>query len=105
MTGLIPLRPFDASLDGFRNDFLFNVTMLMVSVLFVIVSGILLWAILMHREGRHRADYDRGTGPRQLLFTVVVTAVVFLGVDGTLLIDSFLDLDQVLWKFPRAEEH
>ena len=30
--GLLPLRPLDASLDGFRNDALFNITMLMVSV-------------------------------------------------------------------------
>jgi len=105
MTGLIPLRPLDASLDGFRNDALFNVTTLMVSVLFVIVSGILLWAVVMHRQGRHRASYERGTGRRHLVFTGLITAVIFFGVDGTLLVDSYLDLDQVLWKFPRPEDH
>jgi len=103
--GLIPLRPLDASLDGFRNDALFNVTTLMVSVLFVVVSGILLWAILVHRDGRRRASYDRGTDRRHLVFTAVITAVIFFGVDGTLLVDSYLDLDQVLWKFPSADEH
>jgi cytochrome c oxidase subunit 2 len=105
MTGLIPLRPFDASLDGFRNDALFNITTLMVSVLFVIVSGILLWSVVMHRQGRHTANYERGIGRRHLLFTAVITAVIFFGVDGTLLVDSYLDLDQVLWKFPRPEDH
>lgn len=103
--GLIPLRPLDASLDGFRNDALFNVTTLMVSVLFVVITGILLWAIVMHRDGRHRASYERGIGRRHLVFTIVITAVIFVGVDGTLLVDSYLDLDQVLWKFPRADEH
>jgi cytochrome c oxidase subunit 2 len=103
--GLLPLRPLDASLDGFRNDALFNVTMLMVAVLFVVVTGILLWAVVMHRASRGPAAYERGIGRRHLVFTVVITAVIFLGVDGTLLVDSVLDLDQVLWKFPRADEH
>jgi cytochrome c oxidase subunit 2 len=103
--GLIPLRPLDASIDGFRNDALFNVTTLMVSVLFVIVTGLLLWAVVMHRAGRNAARYEAGVGRRHLLFTAAITAVIFLGVDGTLLVDSYLDLDQVLWKFPRAEDH
>jgi cytochrome c oxidase subunit 2 len=103
--GLIPLRPLDASLDGFRNDALFNITTVMVSVLFVIVCGILVWSIAMHRDGRHRAHYEHGVGRRHLLFTGVITAVIFLGVDGTLLVDSYLDLDQVIWSFPRAESH
>ncbi|HEY1585933.1 MAG TPA: cytochrome C oxidase subunit II [Polyangia bacterium] len=105
MMGLLPMRPLDASLDGFRNDALFNVTTLMVSVLFVILTGILVWSVVMHRHGRHRAQYERGIGRRHLLFTVLITGVIFFGVDGTLLFDSYLDLDQVLWKFPRAEDH
>ncbi len=103
--GLLPLRPLDASFDGFRNDALFNTTILMVSVLFVIVTGLLVWAVVMHREGRNTARYEQGIGRRHLAFTLVITAVIFFGVDGTLLVDSHLDLDQVLWKFPRADEH
>ena len=105
MLGLLPPRPLDASLDGFRNDALFNITTLLVSVLFVIVAGLLLWAVVMHREGRHRADYEQGIGRRHLMFTGVITFVIFFGVDGTLLVDSYLDLDQVMWKFPRAADH
>ena len=105
MMGLLPMRPLDASIDGFRNDALFNVTALMVSVLFVIVTGILVWSIVMHRQGRRPASYERGIGRRHLVFTVLITGVIFFGVDGTLLVDSYLDLDQVLWKFPRAEDH
>ena len=99
------MRPLDASIDGFRNDALFNVTTLMVSVLFAIVTGILVWSVVMHRQGRHAASYERGIGRRHLIFTVLITGIIFFGVDGTLLVDSYLDLDQVLWKFPRAEDH
>lgn len=102
--GLLPLRPLDASLDGFRNDALFNITTLLVSVLFVIVCGILLWAVVMHRDGRHRAHYERGIGRRHLVFTIVITAVIFVGIDGTLLVETYYDLEQVLWRFPRADE-
>jgi cytochrome c oxidase subunit 2 len=102
---LLPARPLDASLDGFRNDALFNITTVMVSVLFVIVCGILAWAILMHRDGRQRARYEHGIDRRHLWFTAIITTVVFFGVDGTLLVDSYLDLDQALWRFPRADEH
>jgi cytochrome c oxidase subunit 2 len=105
MIGLLPLRPLDASLDGFRNDGLFYVTTVMVSVLFVIVCGILLWSIVMHREGRHRAHYERGIGRRHMVFTVVITAIIFFGIDGTLLVDSYFDLDQALWRFPRDADH
>lgn len=101
----LPVRPLDASLDGFRNDALFNVTTVMVSVLFVIVCGVLVWSIVMHRAGRRRAAYELGVGRRSVLFGIAITAVVFFGVDGTLLVDSVLDLDQSLWKFPRADEH
>jgi cytochrome c oxidase subunit 2 len=101
----LPVRPLDASLDGFRNDALFNITTVMVSVLFVIVCGILLWSIVMHRAGRRRADYEHGVDRRHLWFTILITGVIFLGVDGTLLVDSVLDLDQSLWHFPRADEH
>ncbi len=101
----LPLRPPDASLDGFRNDALFSITTVMVTVLFVIMCGILLWAVVFHRDGRHRARYEQGIGNRHLVFTGLITAVIFFGVDGTLLVDSYLDLDQALWRFPRAEEH
>jgi cytochrome c oxidase subunit 2 len=98
-------RPWDASVDGWRNDSLFYISTVMVGVLFVIMCSIIVWACLVHRQGKHRADYERGVGRRHLVFTAVITAVVFFGVDGTLLYDSYVDLDEALWKFPRAEQH
>lgn len=95
-------RPFDASLDGFRNDALFYVTTVMVAVLFVLMAGILGWTVLRHRAPR-RAHYEHGIGRRHLVFTAVITAVIFFGVDGTLLVDSYVNLARVVWNFPGPE--
>jgi cytochrome c oxidase subunit II len=96
-------RPFDASADGFRADALFYTSTVMVTVLFVVLCGVLVYACLAHRN--RRADYEHGIGRRHLLFTAVISAVVFFGVDGTLLYDSWIDLDQALWKFPTPDQH
>jgi cytochrome c oxidase subunit 2 len=98
-------RPVDASLDGFRSDTLFYVTTVMVTVLFVVMIGVLVWACVMHRQGRHQARYERGTDTRHLVYTALVTAIIAFGVDGTLLVDGYLDLDQALWRFPSADAH
>src|ERR1700744_1085703 len=101
----IPLgRPFDASLDGYRNDTLFYVTTVMAAVLFAIMCGILLWACVLHRAGKAQPRYELGSSRKQIALTVLITAGVFFGVDGTLLVDSYADLDQALWKFPTAAQ-
>jgi cytochrome c oxidase subunit 2 len=97
-------RPWDASVDGWRSDSLFYVSTVMMSVLFLIMCAIIVWACIVYRDGRHRADYERGVGRRHLIFTAAITAIVFFGVDGTLLYDSYVDLDEALWKFPRADQ-
>jgi cytochrome c oxidase subunit 2 len=98
---LAPLgRPVDASLDGFRSDALFYVTTTMVGVLFVVMCGILLWACFCHRPGRVQPRYERGVDTRHLVLTAVITTVIAFGVDGTLLVDAYLDLDHAFWRFP-----
>ena len=92
-------RPFDASVDGHRSDWLFNITTVMISILFILMVIILGWATLLHREG-HKAHYEHGVGPKHLMMTAVIAAVIFFGVDGTMLIHSFADLQEAFWKFP-----
>jgi cytochrome c oxidase subunit 2 len=104
LVGLIPQRPFDASVDGWRNDKLFAVSTVMTGVLFVVMCAVIVWALVRHRDGKNRARYEHGVGKRHLAFTAVITAVVFFGVDGTLLYDSYVDLDEALWKFPSARQ-
>src|SRR5947209_4459454 len=43
-------RPLDVSLDGHRSDWLFNVTTVSITVLFLIMAGILVWTSLVHRD-------------------------------------------------------
>ncbi len=99
-------RPLDVSLDGHRSDWLFNVTTVSVSVLFVIMVGILLWTSFIHRdkEGRH-AHYEHGVGRKHLVFTAVISSIIFFGVDGTLLYNSFKDLGEAFWHFPAHADH
>jgi cytochrome c oxidase subunit 2 len=103
---LFPLsRPVDVSLDGYRGDTLFYVTTVMCGALFVIMTVILLWACLRHKQGRYQARYETGVGLRPLVGTAVITALIAICVDGTLLIDSYIELDRALWRFPTAAQH
>jgi cytochrome c oxidase subunit 2 len=93
-------RPPDASLNGYRSDLLFSITTTMCAVLFLIMCAILIFACLAHRHGRHQAHYEHGVGRRALLLTAAISAVIFFGVDGVLLVDSYVDLDRAFWSFP-----
>jgi len=97
-------RPTDISLDGHRSDWLFDVTTLSVSLLFVIMVGIILFVLSKHRKG-HQAHYDHGVGGKSLVQTAIISSIIFFGVDGTLLVNSFLDLHNGFWKFPKPEEN
>jgi cytochrome c oxidase subunit 2 len=98
-------RPLDVSLDGYRSDWLFNVTTVSISVLFVIMAGILVWTSLVHRDtpARH-AHYEHGIGRKHLLLTAVISSIIFFGVDGTLLYNSFTDLNAGFWKWPTKQQ-
>ncbi|MSP60165.1 MAG: cytochrome C oxidase subunit II [Myxococcales bacterium] len=94
-------RPLDVSLDGHRGDWLFDVTTLSVTLLFIIMVGIMLGAALLHRDkpGR-KAHYETGIGRSHLVLTAVISSVIFFGVDGVLLVSSFNSLTEGFWKWP-----
>jgi cytochrome c oxidase subunit II len=99
-------RPVDASLDGWRSDWLFNVTTVSISVLFVIMAGILVWTSFVHRDRPERhAHYEHGVGRRHLMLTAVISSIIFFGVDGTLLYNSFVDLNAAFWKWPQKADN
>jgi cytochrome c oxidase subunit 2 len=98
-------RPVDVSLDGHRSDWLFNVTTVSITVLFLIMVGILVWTSLMHRDTPERkAHYEHGVGRKHLVFTAIISSIIFFGVDGTLLYNSFVDLKEAFWAFPAHAE-
>lgn len=99
----VPLvgRPLDVSVDGFHSDSLFDITLISVTVLFVLQAAIMLYAILKHRENTgSRAHYDHGAGRNNLLMIGVVSSVIFVVVDVTLLYFSFRDVNGIYWNWP-----
>ncbi len=99
MAGASPIRPYDVSKSGHLGDWLFDVTTYGVTLLFVIMVGILLWASLNHNEA-HKAHYDHGIGRSHLVMTAVISSLIFFGIDGTLLYNAFADLHSDFYNFP-----
>jgi cytochrome c oxidase subunit 2 len=96
-------RPLDVSLDGHRSDWLFNVTTVSITILFLIMVGILLWTVFMHREG-NKAHYEHGVGSKHLVLTAIISSIIFFGVDGTLLVNAYADMRDGFWKFPTTQD-
>ncbi|MEK6606487.1 MAG: cytochrome C oxidase subunit II [Myxococcota bacterium] len=94
--------PRDVSLDGWRIDWLIDVTLIAVTVLFVIMVVWMLIACLRHGR-RHAAHYDPGDSRRAIGAKALVAGAIFLGVDGNLFVNSTRDLKEVFWNFERVE--
>jgi cytochrome c oxidase subunit 2 len=97
-------RPLDISLDGHRSDWLFDVTTVSVSILFLIMVGIILTVLLKHRE-KNAAHYEHGIGRSHLVMTAIISSIIFFGVDGTLLVNAFADIHAGFWNFPTAQQN
>jgi len=98
-------RPVDASLDGYRSDWTFDFVTVGVAIAFAVVVVVLLWSVVFWRArpGR-KARYDHGMARKNLVLTALVTGTVFIGIDGTALYHSYLDLYRGFWKFPTAQD-
>lgn len=95
--------PRDVSLDGWRIDWLLNVTMIFVVVLFVIMVIWMLLAVFKHGE-KHQAEYDHGSSRHHIKIALTVSALIFFVVDGNLFVNSMVDLDKAFWNFAHAEK-
>jgi cytochrome c oxidase subunit 2 len=96
--------PFDASVDGWRIDWLIQITMLFVVILFVIMCIWMVWACLKHNRN-HEAEYDHGSSKKSVTIALSLSAFIFFVVDGNLFVNSVLDLDQAFWAHGKAESH
>jgi len=96
--------PRDASVHGIRVDTLMYTTTVFVAIMFL---ATLVWIVLAcWRHGRkHKADYDLGAARPQVIKALVLSALVFGVVDGNLLVNGLLDLDQAFWNFEGAQAH
>jgi cytochrome c oxidase subunit 2 len=95
--------PRDASVDGHRVDWLIGYTTIATALMFVVVGAVLVVALVRHRQGRRRADYDAGS-KASIGVLVAFVAVVALAVDGNLFVHTIVDMERFFWNFAMAEE-
>ncbi len=95
--------PRDASTHGARIDEVLEFSHLTDGAMLGLVVLGLLWAVLCYGR-KHTAVYDRGERWSAQLRTVLLVAVVALGVDGGLLYASEKGLREIFWNFeiPKA---
>ena len=96
--------PRDVSLNGHRIDWLINITMVFVVILFVIMCIWMAMACVKHGRG-HVADYDHGDAKKSVTFALCLSALIFFVVDGNLFYNSVKDLDEAFWNFDDAAAH
>ena len=110
ISGAAPLRgsgygmPEDLSREGHRIDFLINSVSIPIALLFVIMVVWMAIAMVWHRQGKHQAEYDHGVGRHNAMHAVIISSVIFFGVDGWLFYWSVKDIDEVFWQFPDSED-
>ncbi len=94
--------PRDVSLDGHHVDWLLHFTLGSTGLIFLVVLGLLLWALVKHRGESHPAVYDHGNRRSK---RVVMGSLLAIGlaVDGSLFTLTELDLHQHFWNFEGVE--
>jgi cytochrome c oxidase subunit 2 len=93
--------PHDASLHGWRVDWLLFTTSVFVVIMFVATVVWIAWACLRH-GAKHDAHYDRGSARPAIIKAVLLSTLIFAVVDGNLLINGLSDIDDVFWNVDRA---
>ena len=94
-----------ASLDGHRVDALFWVITALVSVSFFIVLLLLLVTVLRDRARPGvKARYDHGSSLHDKRFTAIVSVIVFLALDASVLWITMHDLREAVWNIPTGKE-
>jgi cytochrome c oxidase subunit II len=96
--------PPDASVHGYRVDWLMNSTSVFVLIMFLATLVWILWSSLLHGH-KHRAHYDLGSARKQTAKALALSALIFAVVDGNLFINGLRDIDQAFWNFDGADAH
>jgi cytochrome c oxidase subunit II len=94
--------PRDASVDGWRVDWLLNSTSVFVLIMFAATLVWILWAGFFHNH-RHKARYDVGDARKQTVKALGLSLLIFVVVDGNLFINGLRDLDAAFWNFDAVE--
>lgn len=94
--------PRDVSTHGHEVDWLINITMVFLTILFVIMCVWMAIACLKHNEN-HAADYDHGDSMHSVKTALGLSAVIFFVVDGNLWVDSTVDVNGLFWNFEKVD--
>jgi cytochrome c oxidase subunit 2 len=94
--------PHDASLHGWRVDWLMRVTSVFVLIMFAATLVWIAWTTFFH-GARHPARYDLGSGRAQVVKALCLSLLIFGVVDGNLLLSGLADLDDGFWNFEAAD--
>src|SRR5262245_54276810 len=84
--------PTDVSKYGHEIDWLINITMVFLTILFIIMCVWMGWALLKHNKD-HTAEYDHGSSKHSVRTALLVSAIIFFIVDGNLWADSTIDVN------------
>jgi cytochrome c oxidase subunit 2 len=93
--------PHDASVYGWRVDWLMGSTTVFVALMFAATVVWIAWACLRHGR-KHAATYDPGSARPAIIKAALLSVVIFAVVDGNLLIHGLADIDDVFWNIDRA---
>jgi cytochrome c oxidase subunit 2 len=91
--------PRDVSTEGYRIDSLIHSVSPPIILIFLIMVGWMVIAMVKHNRN-HKAEYDHGTGHHSVVSALIISSVIFLGIDGWLFVNSMIDLDEALWAWP-----
>ena len=96
--------PHDVSKDGFGSeiDWLIKITLIFITILFVIMVIWMLYAVFRHNEA-HQAEYDHGDSKHSVRTALLISAFIFAVVDGTLWVKSTKDTNGIFWNHGKAE--
>jgi len=95
--------PRDVSVEGWRIDWLINVTSVFVVLLFVVMCVWMVWAVLAHNKD-HEAEYDHGDDKKSVTIALFLSVAIFFVVDGNLLYNSLVDVGEYYWNFDKPEQ-
>lgn len=97
--------PEDISYDGWRIDRVITYIDMVMTIAFGLVVAALIFFIFRYRaRPGHKAVYDRGDRPLNILATVLLGMTVFFSIDAVIEKMSFHDLKEVFWNFPQGKD-
>jgi len=93
--------PKDVSADGHRIDSLILVTLVMLTILFVIMVA---WMVLAWVRGRNQPAKYAAANSRDKVLPLALASCIALVVDGNLFIHSTHDMEEIFWNFKEVEK-